>query len=128
MPANMEIKFRNRINDLGQKGKRLEGQVLKSAGGVLASAIADHINRSKKKSESYQHLKDNIVVSNVKTTKFGERFVQVGAVKGLGYRLKFLEFGTSKMNAQAPVTKGADTSKDEVATVLSEGMERILKL
>ncbi|WP_419156932.1 HK97-gp10 family putative phage morphogenesis protein [Rossellomorea sp. BNER] len=128
MPADMKVNFRSKVNELGLKGKRAEGQVLKSAGEVLASKIADLINYSNNNSATYKHLADNIVVSNTKTNQFGERYVQISAIKELGYRLKFLEFGTSKMSAQAPMTIGSDMAKDEVAKTLSEGIERIMRL
>ncbi|MCP3738816.1 HK97 gp10 family phage protein [Rossellomorea sp. BNER] len=124
----MKVNFRSKVNELGLKGKRAEGQVLKSAGEVLASKIADLINYSNNNSATYKHLADNIVVSNTKTNQFGERYVQISAIKELGYRLKFLEFGTSKMSAQAPMTIGSDMAKDEVAKTLSEGIERIMRL
>lgn len=131
MSMDMTTQFRSKVDQLGRKGKLLEGKVLKDAGGVLAEAIAEHINRSNNKRSQkagYKHLADNIVVSNVKTNKFGERSVQVGAIKELGYRLKFLELGTSKMSAQAPIEKGVSTSRNDIAKTLSDGMERILKL
>ncbi|MBT2215837.1 hypothetical protein KK120_08745 [Virgibacillus dakarensis] len=128
MGADMNVTVRNRISELGLKGKRLEGQVLKQAGEVLAKGIANNINRSKSSGAGYKHLEDYIVVSNVKTNEFGERSVQVSAIKELGYRLKFLEFGTSKMSAQAPVTKGAAQTKDDVAGILADGTRRIMRL
>jgi HK97 gp10 family phage protein len=127
----MTTQFRSKVDQLGRKGKLLEGQLLKQAGKVLADGIADNINRSNDKRANkagYKHLADNIVVSNVKTNTFGERSVQVGATKELGYRLKFLEFGTSKMSAQAPMEKGVSQSKSEVAHILTEGQRRIMKL
>jgi len=128
VPADMKISFRNKVSELGQKGSQLETQVLRDAGGTLADAIAANINRSKTSSATYDHLADNIVVSRTKTNAFGERYVQVGAIKELGYRLKFLEFGTSKMNARAPMAKGVAQSKDAVARILADGQKRILKL
>jgi HK97 gp10 family phage protein len=125
--ADMRVNFRNKVEQLGRKGKVLEGQVLKSAGEVLANSIAGNINRSRG-GEGYKHLSDNITVSNVRSNAFGERSVQVGAIKELGYRLKFLEFGTSKMSPQAPMEKGVSTSKDDVAAILTQGMRKVMKL
>lgn len=126
MGMDVEISMRNKIDQLGRKGKVLEGKVLKSAGEVMAKAIASNINRS---SKDHEHLQDNVIVSNVKSNKFGERSVQVGGKKGeLSYRLKLLELGTSKMSAQTPLEKGVVQSKDEVSQILSNGMKAILKL
>lgn len=124
----MKVSFRNKVDQLGQKGRRAEGQVLREAGEIVADNIADLINRSKTTSEEYKHLADSIVVSRTKSNVFGERHVEIGATKDKAFILKFLELGTSKMNAQAPITIGADMSKDAVAKTLSAGMERILKL
>lgn len=123
----MQVTIRNKIDQFGKRGKRLEGKILRSAGEVVAKGISDNINRSRG-GEGYKHLADNIVVSNVKTNAYGERSVEISSIKELGYRLKFLEFGTSKMSAQAPMTIGAETSKSEVAQILSIGMKGIMKL
>jgi|SRR5699024_518378 len=125
MGADMNISFRSKIDQLGRKGKVAEGKILRTAGEAMAKEIASNINRS---SKHHEHLQDNIKVSNVKTNKFGERSVHVGAKKELGYRLKFLEFGTSKMSAQAPLTRGVEQSKDAVARILIDGQRRIMKL
>ncbi|WP_163526616.1 HK97-gp10 family putative phage morphogenesis protein [Halobacillus ihumii] len=124
----MNISMRNRIDQLGKKGRSQEGKVLRTAGEVLADAIADNIHRSKTNSATYQHLQDHIIVSRTKTNNFGERYVEVGARKGLGFKLKFLEFGTVKMSAQMPMTIGIAESKDGVALTLTEGMRRIMSL
>ncbi|MCG1029310.1 HK97 gp10 family phage protein [Virgibacillus halodenitrificans] len=127
MSMDMNFQMRNKIDQLGLKGKRLEGKFLKQAGEVLAKGIAEEINRSKG-GEGYKHLEDNIVVSNVKTNNYGERSVQVSAIKELGYRLKFLELGTSKMPAQAPIEKGVSLTRDDIRQVLADGQRRIMSL
>ncbi|MUV39476.1 hypothetical protein JNUCC1_03354 [Lentibacillus sp. JNUCC-1] len=128
MGMDMNVDFRNKVDQLGMKGKRLEGQVLKQAGEALADGIASNINRSSKSGSGYKHLSDYIVTSNVKTNKFGERHIQVSAIKELGYRLKFLELGTSKMSAQMPIEKGVSQTRGDVARILSDGQRRIMKL
>jgi HK97 gp10 family phage protein len=131
MGMDMTTQFRSKVEQLGRKGKVLEGKILKQAGQILAEGIASNINRSNNKrsnSSGYKHLADNIVVGSVSTNKFGERSVQVGAIKELGYRLKFLEFGTSKMSAQAPMEKGVSQSRNDVAKTLTDGQKRIMKL
>lgn len=125
--ADLQIDFRSRISELGLKGKRLEGQILKEAGEVLAKGISNNIGRSNINSPGYVHLQDDIHVSRTKTNEFGERYVEVGASKKKSYILKFLEFGTSKMSARMPMTKGVVDTKDAVRRILKEGAERIYR-
>lgn len=125
--ADLQIDFRSRISELGLKGKRLEGQILKEAGEVLAKGISNNIGRSNINSPGYVHLQDDIHVSRTKTNEFGERYVEVGASKKKSYILKFLEFGTSKMSAKLPMTKGVAQTKDDVRQILKEGAERIYR-
>lgn len=125
--ADLQIDFRSRISELGLKGKRLEGQILKEAGEVLAKGISNNIGRSNINSPGYVHLQDDIHVSRTKTNEFGERFVEVGASKKKSYILKFLELGTSKMSAKLPMTKGVAQTKDDVRQILKEGAERIYR-
>lgn len=127
MSMDMQVNVRNKINQIGRKGKLLEGKILKEAGETLAKGIASEINRSRG-GQGYKHLADNIVVSNVRTNEYGERSVQVSAIKELGYRLKFLEFGTSKMGAQAPMEKGTSLTRDQIAQILADGQRRIMRL
>lgn len=126
--ADLQIDFRSRISELGLQGKRLEGQILKKAGEVLAKGISNNIGRSNINSPGYVHLQDDIHVSRTKTNEFGERYVEVGASKKKSYILKFLEFGTSKMSAKLPMTKGVAQTKDDVRQILKEGAERIYRL
>lgn len=126
--ADLQIDFRSRISELGLKGKRLEGQILKEAGEVLAKGISNNIGRSNINSPGYVHLQDDIHVSRTKTNEFGERYVEVGASKKKSYILKFLEIGTSKMSARMPMTKGVVDTKDAVRRILKEGAERIYRL
>lgn len=125
--ADLQIDFRSRISELGLKGKRLEGQILKEAGEVLAKGVSNNIGRSNINSPGYVHLQDDIHVSRTKTNEFGERYVEVGASKKKSYILKFLEFGTSKMSARMPMTKGVVDTKDAVRRILKEGAERIYR-
>ncbi|UFT98093.1 hypothetical protein KO561_12865 [Radiobacillus kanasensis] len=125
MGADMKISVRNKVDQLGLRGRRMEGQILKSAGSVVAAKVAGNINRSKTKSPTYVHLQDAIKVSATRTNEYGERAVQVGATKDKSYILKFLELGTSKMSPQLPLTQGIEESKDEVAAVIKEGVKRI---
>lgn len=125
---DMNVDFRSKVSQLGQSGKVLEGQILKAAGEKLGESISSNINRSNRSGANYTHLADAIKVSNVRTNAYGERSVQVGASKGKSYILKFLEFGTSKMSAQAPMEQGISQSKDDVARILADGQKRIMKL
>lgn len=128
MMSDMQVEFRNRITEIGLKGKRLEGQILREAGEVLSKGISNNIGRSNINAPGYVHLQDDIHVSRVKTNEFGERYVEVGASKKKSYILKFLEFGTSKMSAKLPMTKGVAETKDDVRQILKEGTERIYRL
>lgn len=124
----MKLNVRNKISQLGRSGKIAEGRILKEAGNKLSEGISDNINRSSINSAGYVHLQDAIKVGNVRTNAYGERSVQVGASKDKSYILKFLELGTSKMPAQAPMEKGIAHTNDDVARVLSDGYQRILRL
>ncbi|MBP1950295.1 HK97 gp10 family phage protein [Virgibacillus litoralis] len=124
----MKLDVRNKVSQLGRKGKVLEGQTLKAAGNKLGEEIASNINRSSNSSADYTHLADAIKTSSTRTNEFGERSVQVGASKDKAFILKFLELGTSKMSAQAPMEKGISQSKGDVARILAEGQQRILRL
>jgi len=100
MAVEMELQgldeLLNQLKLVSDKASRVENQALKAA----AQPIADEMKSLVKVSSiTHLHIRDDIQVSGVKT-KDGLKYLEIGPGKTTNWRAKFLEWGTSKMQAQ----------------------------
>lgn len=116
--------FQKRIDEMGRKGGRAENASLRAGAAILQQAVINNVNRS---SENHPHIKDHIAISRVTNNLYGEKAIKVGPDKEVAWRFKFLEFGTSKMQAQAPLSNASDESQGDVGAAISEVLKRELK-
>jgi len=124
---SVEVKFDGmdellrKIEELGQKGSRIENTALKMAGEYLAKEM--------KQEAPVQtgELSYSIEVSNVKQ-KQGQKYVEVGPNKKTNWRAKFLEFGTSKMRANPFMSRAYEKNKDKVQEIIAQKLKEGLGL
>ncbi|MGJ7044648.1 HK97-gp10 family putative phage morphogenesis protein [Thermoanaerobacterium thermosulfurigenes] len=114
------------LKNLEQKGinvSRLENQALKNAGEIIKESAKQKVHVSKYNEE---HIRDHIDVSNVKT-KDDVKYIEVGVDKELSWRAKFVEWGTSKMQArpflQPAYEENIEAVQEEIAKTLKEGLQ-----
>lgn len=81
---------------LGNASVRAENKGLRKAGEIIAEGEREIVAVSDSRGP---HIKDDIYVTRV-TRKEGMKYVLVRQSKKTSWRGHFLEFGTSKMNAQ----------------------------
>lgn len=103
--------------------KRIESKALKAAG----EAMADEMKRRAPYSSLQKvHLKDNIVVTNVRR-KDGVKYVLVGPNKRVSWRAHFPEFGTSKMPATPYITPAFIAKRREALEVMADELRKGLR-
>ncbi|WP_309479084.1 HK97-gp10 family putative phage morphogenesis protein [Brevibacillus agri] len=103
---------------------RVENKALQAAGEPMAAAMREKVNRS-----GYRyayHIKDNIRVSRVQRRE-GVKYVLIGPTKKTGWRVHFLEFGTSKMSAQPFVEPAFHEKKGDALQILADEMRKGLQ-
>ncbi len=129
MGSSMDLqgfeKMQKRILELGKKGQRAENEALKAGGEVLSVAMADNVNRSDVRD---WHIQDNIIVSRVRNNDFNEKYVEVGVIKKLAWRAKFLEFGTEKMSPRPFMEPAHDDAKNSMNRAMADILSRRLGL
>ncbi len=114
----------DKIDELGRKGSRIQNAALKAAAQPIAKEMRDTVGVS---SINEKHIRDDIQVSRVKTEN-GERYVRVGPGKNTNWRSKFLEFGTSKMNAKPFMAPAYENNKEKIKQIIKEALKAGLGL
>lgn len=100
---------------MGDGAKKLENSTLREGGEIFAVAQRERVPVS---DIDHLHIRDDIKVSGVRA-KEGEKYVAVGPGKATGWRAHFLEFGTSKMNAQPFIYPSFHEQKARVAQFMA---------
>jgi HK97 gp10 family phage protein len=94
---------------------------------IIQKGVSEKIPRSNAEKE---HAADHIIISKLKK-KDGISYVQVGPDKGDNskfFYLKFIEWGTVKMAAQAPFGRTLAEEKNNVKSIMVKTLKEGLKL
>lgn len=110
-------------NKLQSGAEKVENAGMKAGGAIMATAMQSHVNVS---DSEYEHLKDDIKVSNV-TRKDGMKYVLIGPTRKTGWRGHFLEYGTTKMSARPFVYPGFRESADEALKAMADSFREGLR-
>jgi len=113
------------LNAIGERiATRAENKALREGAEILREEMSRRAPRSKL---SKEHLADNIVKSNVKTSSTGIKHVSVGPAKKFFYGL-FLEFGTTKMAARPFMGPALEEKRGEIFKRMAQVLrEEIVK-
>lgn len=111
--------LQNMLLELGQAAGKVENNALKAAAQPIAKEMIILVPVS---TIDHKHIREDIQVSGVKT-KDGVKYIEIGPGKDTNWRAKFLEWGTSKMQA-IPFVQPAYEHK--IGDALAE-MKRILR-
>lgn len=107
---------------MGDGAKTLENKALREGGQIFATAQRDKVPVS---NIDHLHIRDDIKVSGVRS-KDGDKYVAIGPGKDTGWRAHFLEFGTSKMNAQPFIYPSFHEQKARVAQFMAAELRAAL--
>ena len=110
----------NRLENLERKGQSKENKAVKKASEVLQQEII------KNAPEDTGNLKENIDVSKIKI-KNETKYVEVGT-ENEGFYAKFLEFGTTKMDADPFMSRSFETKKNEIQDTIKKEIRKGLGL
>lgn len=81
--------------ELGKKGARIENKAINAGAEIIADEMRSKVKVSK---VNEVHIQDDIEISKVKNSGV-EKNVDIGPGEKTNWRAKFLEYGTSKMEA-----------------------------
>lgn len=103
------------LQRLGVQGEKIGKDAVKAGSDVVKEAMEENVNRSSKK---HPHVQDNIEVKIQK--KDGEYQANIGPNKEVGYRVHFLEFGTTKMDARPFAERSLTENTDKINSVMAD--------
>jgi HK97 gp10 family phage protein len=108
-----------RVNNMGSQLAKVENLALTKAAEIVQQSASEKAPRSELEKE---HLADNIEISKIKT-KNGTKCIEVGITKADNSHFfygKFLEWGTSKMQARPFMQPAFEENKDTVKAIIKE--------
>lgn len=111
------------IEQKGLKLSKVESTALKAAAEPVASDMRSMVLVS---DLDHKHIRDDIQVSNVKTTG-GIKYVTVGPGKPTNWRAKFIELGTSKMSAEPFMGPAYEQNKANITQIIRQVLKEALK-
>lgn len=118
----------SRIETMGKAGTRIEGKALKAAGTVMVDAAKNILESNGNVATG--KLKDSLKVSGIRK-KGNKKYVQVGIQKEDNSEIfygKFLEWGTSKMNARPFLGPAYASKRNEAKEILMNELKQGLGL
>jgi len=113
----------NRLRNTSEKISTVENRALKDAAEPVAAEMKSLVHVS---NLQHLHIRDDIQISGVKT-KEGLKQIEIGPGRKTNWRAKFLEWGTSKMQAIPFVQPAFEHKKREVMEIMAESIRKALK-
>ncbi len=93
--SNIEDEMLKMVDDIA---KAEEIIILRSAQ-LVRDRMKQKVNVSDINWPGYKHIKDDIKISRLKDDKAGTKYREIYGGKKTGFKWKYLEYGTTKMNA-----------------------------
>lgn len=128
MAAEIELQglddLLNQLQQICDKAGRVENKALKAAAQPVADEMKSLVRVS---SIDHQHIRDDIQISGVKT-KGGLKYIEIGPGKETNWRAKFLEWGTSKMQAKPFAQPAYEHKKKDVIEIMKQTIAEALGL
>jgi HK97 gp10 family phage protein len=93
--SNIEDEMLKMVDDIAKAEERI---ILRSAQ-LVRDRMKQKVNVSDINWPGYKHIKDDIKISRLKDDKAGTKYREIYGGKKTGFKWKYLEYGTTKMNA-----------------------------
>jgi len=130
MKNGMEVKglddFFDNLRNMGDERaiREVEERALKRGARILSSEMQRNAPVS---TYNKKHLRDSIVISEIKDDKDGKPHILVAPAKEFWYA-KFLEFGTIKQPSQPFVEPSVHNKTKEILDNIAEIMKDVMRL
>jgi len=109
------------VAKLGKEGAKIENKALREAGNLVRESIKGFTPVIKVGGGT---LKESITISGIRT-KDGIKYVEI---KPEAYYGRFLELGTTKMDAKPYMSPGYESSKAEAYAIIEQELKKGLGL
>jgi HK97 gp10 family phage protein len=113
-----------RLQQMSMNAGKVENEALNKAAEPIADAMRKNVPVS---TVEQKHIRDDIEISKVKS-KDGVKYIEIGPGKDTNWRAKFLEFGTSKMNAEPFMEPSYLQEKDNAQDIIKQHIKGAIGL
>lgn len=118
----------DKIEKMGKDATKFESSATMEAAQVVKAHVESNLPRSDVSKIGYKHMKDHVIITSLKEDETLTKVRKVKGGKSTGYKWKWLEYGTSNMNATNFLTKSMKESNKEVTEILNEAVKKALDL
>lgn len=123
--VNIEYNFNNIINSIEKMGEdidKIEAKATLKGANILKKALQRNIPKSY---IDHKHLRDNVKVGSYKEDEDGNRARVINFGK-LQFKIKWLEFGTSKMKPLFVLTKSLKETKNNILQAINDELAKVI--
>lgn len=130
MSVSVEFDFSNIEEELKSivKGiEETEDKVILKSAQMVRDRMKQKVRVSKVSSPDYKHIKDDIKISALKNDGEGTKYREIYGGKKTGFKWKFLEFGTVKMEARPFMQPSIDETANEREQLTYEELKKVIE-
>lgn len=133
--VSIEFNFSEIEKAIEQTGKdvaSIEKTATQKAADIVASAVKDNLTRrhygpkDKRSSPEYVHMKDDIHISALKEDEDGDKVREIYGGKKTGYKWRFLNDGTSKMQGTQFADRSVLETEQQVQDTIEKEVEKAI--
>lgn len=121
--SNIEDELNTMVKDIGKAEERI---ILKSTQ-LVREKMRQKVRVSKISSPGYIHIRDDIRMSRLKDDKMGTKYRELYGGPKTGFKWKYLEFGTIKMDAIPFMQPSIDETEMERRQIMHEELKKAIE-
>lgn len=130
MSVEMEFDFSNIEDELKIMAKavgEVEDSIILKSTQLVRERMRQRVRVSKISSPSYLHIRDDIRMSRLKDDKMGTKYRELYGGPKTGFKWKYLEFGTVKMDAIPFMQPSLDDTENERKQIAYEELRKAIE-
>lgn len=121
--SNIEEELKLMVKGIGEAEDKA---ILKSAQ-LVRDKMKQRVRVSNINRPDYKHIKDDIKISALKNDNEGTKYREIYGGKKTGYKWKFLEFGTTRMEARPFMQPSIDETANERELIAYEELKKVIE-
>ena len=121
--SNIEDELIKMVDDIAEVEDRI---ILRSAQ-LVRDRMKQRVRVSSINRPDYKHIKDDIKMSRLKDDKMGTKYREIYGGKKTGYKWKYLEHGTTKMDAIPFMQPSLEDTELERQRIAEEELRKLIE-
>lgn len=121
--SNIEEELKLVVKGVGE----VEDKIILKSAQLVRDRMKQRVRVSKVIKPDYKHIKDDMKISSTKDDEEGTRYREIYGGKKTGYKWKFLEFGTTKMDAIPFMQPSVDETEKEREQIAYNELKKVIE-